>query len=207
MEPSDSRRKQPAERRGKAPPVIVAEKQPLITYTDPADSAWKAKIEGDRWPEPPRSNRLPMTIAAVASLIFLAAFFGARQAAVAALPDLGGLYAAIGMPVNLEGLAIEKTVAERKLTFDGARITLRATLRNLGPGTRTIPQLVALVDDGVEPVASFRLDPPQKTIAGRSALPLVADLGVSPDEVKEVTVRFLRPGETPPDAAARLVAE
>ena len=36
--------------------VIDAERQPLVTYSDAADNAWKAKIEGDYWPEPPRQR-------------------------------------------------------------------------------------------------------------------------------------------------------
>lgn len=187
--------------------MIVAEKQPLVTYTDASDTAWKAKIEGDVWPEPARSSRLPMTVAAVAGAVFLAAFFGARPAAVAALPDLAGLYSAIGMPVNLDGLAIEDAGAERNRGFSGARITLHATLRNLGDGKRTIPPFIAVMDNGVEPVASFRLDPPERSIAGGGALRYSADLGVAPEGVAQVTVRFLRAGESLPMNAAKLVVE
>ena len=119
------------------------EKRPLVTYSDNAEAGWKAKIEGDYWPEPPRPSRLPMMAAGMAAALFLAAFFGARQAAVAALPDLAGLYAAVGLPVNLDGLAIEAIGAERTPTFAGFKLKVHATVRNIGKSEEAIPPLAA----------------------------------------------------------------
>ena len=76
--------------------------------------------------------RLPLIAAGMAAALFLAAFFGGRQAAVAAIPDLAGLYAAVGLPVNLDGLAIEDVEAERAPTFAGFKLKVRATIRNIG---------------------------------------------------------------------------
>ena len=80
-----------------------------------SEEATAAKMAGDYWPEPPRQSRIPMIAGAMAALLFLVAFFGAREAAVAALPDLAGLYRAIGLPVNLDGFAIEAVGADVEL--------------------------------------------------------------------------------------------
>ncbi len=179
-----------------APPVLVAERRPLVTYSDRADTTWKAKIEGDYWPEPPRPRRLPMVAAAVAALFFLAAFFGAREAAVAALPDLAGLYAAIGMPVNLDKLAIENVSAERVRTFEGSRVSVRATIRNVGRAASAIPDLVAVVGDRGARLGVYRFDPPAGKVGAGHFASLSLDLGGVKEEATSVTLRFLRPGET-----------
>ncbi len=174
-------------------PVLEAERLPLVSYADASDTAWKAKIAGDYWPEPPRPRRLPMTLAAVVAVFFLVAFFGARQAAVAALPDLAGLYAAIGLPVNLDGLAIEDVSAERSRSFDGSRVTVHATIRNLGGSDRQLPSLVAEVNGGETPLG---FDPPATTIGARQSMALVVDLNAAPENADALELRFPRRGET-----------
>jgi hypothetical protein len=174
--------------------VLFAERRPLVTYSDTADKAWKAKIDGDYWPEPPRPRRLPMTMAAVASVIFLAAVFGARQAAVAALPDLAGLYAAIGLPVNLDKIAIENVVATRDQTFGGSRVTVRATLRNLGASQLPMPPLVAALGKGGAPLGTF--DPPAKSINAGQSVAVTIELASVPDNAETVALRLKRRGET-----------
>jgi len=177
--------------------VIVAQKQPLVTYSDAADIAWKTKIEGDWWPEPPRPSRLPMMASAIAAILFLAAFFGGRQAAVAALPDLAGLYAAIGLPVNLEGFAIDNVVAERTPTFAGYKLDIHATLRNTSGRAAEIPPLVAVLYSGaLVPAGAYGFDPPDGRIRPGKSIPLVLELESAPKDAAEIVVRFKRRGET-----------
>jgi hypothetical protein len=186
----------PAARRETEGPLIVAEKQALVTYADKADKAWAAKIEGDHWPEPPRPRRAPMIAGAVASALFLALFFGVRPAAVTALPDLAGLYAAIGLPVNLDRLAIEGIDAERARTFDGAQVTVRATLRNLGKSERALPPLVAEVDGKDGALGTFGFDPPAEAIGGGQSLAVLVELAGLPESADSVALRLKRRGET-----------
>jgi len=177
--------------------VLVAEKRALVTYTNSRDDAWAGKIAGDYWPEPPRHSRLPMIAAAMAAGLFLAAFFGGRQAAVAALPDLAGLYAAIGLPVNLEGFAIEAVQVERAPTFAGDRLTVHASIRNLGRTDATMPSLAAvLYTSALVPAGAYSFDPPTVPIPAGGSLPLVMQLEGAPKEAAEVVVRFRRRGET-----------
>jgi len=198
---------------GKAPnrrdsrQLIVAEQQPLVTYTDLSDRAWQAKIEGDYWPEPPRQRRFPMIAGSVAAVFFLAAFFGAREAAVAAIPDLAGLYAAVGLPVNLDKLAIEDVSAERMPTFDGLRVTVRANVRNLGSESRPIPTLVAELGHGHAPLGTFGFDPPEQTIGAGQSIAVVVELGAVPENANQVELRFQRRGEMLAAAGAAKLAQ
>jgi hypothetical protein len=193
-----NRTKKARSRRGE---VLVAERRAVVTYSDNADQAWAAKIAGDYWPEPQRQSRLPMTAAAMAAVFFLAAFFAGREAAVAALPDLAGLYAAIGLPVNLERLAIEDVGAERTPTFGGARLTVRATIRNLSDTPQAVPALATILyDDVLAPAGAYGFDPPAGTIGPGEAMPILLDLEGAPEKATEVAVRFRRRGETLPAA-------
>jgi hypothetical protein len=197
--PSRERRPLGRARKGRRPapaPLIVAEKQPLVSYTNLADTAWKAKIEGDYWPEPPRQRRLPMIAAAVASALFLAGFFGARDAAVTALPDLAGLYRAIGLPVNLNRIAIEDVKA--KGSAASANVSVSATLRNLGSNSRPLPPLVAEWRAGNASLGGFVLALPETSLAGGKVLAMSADIGAMPKGAESVALRFLRPGESLP---------
>jgi len=182
------------QRRGE---VIVAEKRPLVTYSDPKNDAGAGKIAGDYWPEPPRHSRLPMIATGMAALFFLAAFFGGREAAVAALPDLAGLYAAIGLPVNLDGLEIVEVRADRAPTFAGARLAVHATIRNIGPAKQSIPPLAAvLYSDGLVPAGSYGFDPPPQFVAAGQSVQLTMNLEGAPEQAAEVVVRFRRRGES-----------
>lgn len=177
--------------------VLVAEKQAIVTYSNPAEAAWRGKIEGDYWPEPPKRSRLPMLAGAVAALFFLAAFFGGRHAAVAAIPDLAGLYAAIGLSVNLDGFAISDVKAERTPTFSGFKLSVHATLRNVGTGDAALPPLAAvLYSDAGVPSGAYEFDPPERSLKAGEVLPLVMEFDSAPEQAAEIVVRFRRRGET-----------
>jgi len=187
-------RRSPKARKGE---VLVAEKQAIVTYSNPAEAAWRGKIEGDYWPEPAKRSRLPMLAGAVAALFFLAAFFGGRHAAVAAIPDLAGLYAAIGLPVNLDGFDISDVQAERTPTFAGFKLQVHATIRNVGNGDAALPPLAAILysDAGV-PSGAYGFDAPEKALKAGEVLPLVMEFDSAPEHAAEVVVRFRRRGET-----------
>lgn len=177
--------------------ILVAEKRALVTYSDAADDAWAAKIAGDYWPEPPRHSRIPMLAAAMAAMFFLAAFFGAREGAVAALPDLAGLYAAMRLPVNLDRFAIEDVKAERTPTFGGSRLAVHATLRNVGGTEMPIPPLATvLYSNALVPAGAYGFDPPAAAVGPGESVSLVMQLDTAPEQAAEVVVRFRRRGET-----------
>jgi len=176
-----------------------AERRPLVTYSDGAERAWAAKVEGDYWPEPPRPRRIPMMMGAVASVLFLVAFFGGREAAVRAVPDLAGLYAAIGLPVSLEGMAIEAVTAERSKTDAGETVVVHGTIHNVSGRAMAVPPLTAvLYDSARRPAGVQGFDPPAATIGNGEAKPFVLTLDTAPRQADTVAVRFRHPGERLP---------
>lgn len=177
--------------------LIEAERRPLVTYSDGSEQAWAAKIAGDYWPEPERRSRVPTMVAAMAAVAFLVTFFAGREAAVAALPDLAGLYAAIGLPVNLQRLSIEDVGAERVPTFGGDRLTVRATIRNLSSTPQELPELATVLYDHARASAGiYGFEPPADTIGAGATIPILLDLEAAPGKATTIAVRFRRPGES-----------
>jgi hypothetical protein len=188
--------------------VIEARRRPLVTFSDGAEKAWAAKMEGDYWPEPPRRSRMPATAAAMASVFFFAAFLGGREAAVAALPDLAGLYAAIGLPVNLGGLAIEDVTAERTKQAAGTRLTVSGTIRNVSGGELDVPPISAILyDSAMMPMATHGFETESATLAPGGETQFLMEFAAVPEQAEEVAVRFRQPGESAPDAAGETAAE
>jgi hypothetical protein len=178
------------------PPLLEAERRPLVTFSSGADTAWAAKIEGDVWPEAPRRSRLPMLAAAMAASMFVASFFGGREAAVAALPDLAGLYAAIGLPVKLDPLAIEGLAAERAGGGNGSRLTVRGVIRNVSGTEQPVPPLTANVLDSAKTIVGWRsFDAPARVMAAGEAAPFLLELDGVPRQAGKVAIRFRRTAE------------
>ena len=176
--------------------TIEAERRPLVTYSSGADQAWAAKVEGDYWPEQPQRSRVPAIAAAMAATVFIAAFFGGRYQAVAALPDLAGLYAAVGLRVNLDGLVIEEVAAKRNPGDGGSRLTVHGVIRNVSSTEQPVPALTASVHDSAMRIAGWRgFDPPARKMAVGEAAPFRLELEGVPRQAGHIVIRFRRPAE------------
>jgi hypothetical protein len=175
---------------------IEAARRPLVTFHDKADDAWAAKIEADRDPPVVVRSRIPQFAAAIAASLFLGAFVLGREAAVTAVPDLAGLYGAVGMPVNLDGFAIRDLQAERRGEGAASTLVVRGRIENVSAAPRPVPPLVVGFHDAARTPAGMRsFDPPPRTIAPGEAAPFeVTMLGV-PEQAGEVVVRLRRIGD------------
>jgi hypothetical protein len=198
--PNRMRRALLAKRDMPEPALLEAERRPLVGYSAGVSDAWAAKVAGDVLPEPPRRRSgLPMTMAAMAAVLFLGGFFGAREAAVRAAPDLAGLYAAIGLPIELDGLRIEDVAAERTTDGESVRIVVRGAIRNVSGAERVAPPLTALIRDAAGAPAGIRdFDPPARTIAAGAAEPFVLELADVERQASEIVLRFARPADGAP---------
>lgn len=179
--------------------LIEAERRPLITFSDGAEKAWAAKIDGDILPEAPRQSRfasMAMTTAGLAAILFIGVLLGGRQAAVAALPDLAGLYAAVGLPVNLDGLAIESVTAERSVSASGSLVTVRGQIHNLsGVGQAARPLVVAVTRADAAVVVSRDFNAPAADIAAGKTSPFQLQIQNIPEGATGIVVRFRRASE------------
>jgi hypothetical protein len=182
--------------------VIDAEKRPLIAYSDGGEKAWQAKIDGDILPEQPEpGSRVPGMIAMLAAVLFGAAFLGGREAAVAALPDLAGLYEAVGLAVNLDGLAIESV--EARFSENGDTVTVQGLIRNVsGIEQPARPLVVTFPDAGPMASESRDFNPPAASILPGEASPFTLELADPPPGARTVVVRFRRASEPLPGGAA-----
>jgi hypothetical protein len=180
--------------------LIEAERRPLVSYASGTSEAWAAKIAGDILPKTTHErSRLPMTAAAFAALLFIGAFLGGREAAVRAVPDLAGLYAGIGLGVDLDGLVIEDVAAERTAGDAGDRIVVRGEIRNTSGAEQVAPPLAVTLRDEAGASAGIReFDPPARSIAPGAAEPFVLEIGNAERQAREIVLRFARPAEAAP---------
>jgi hypothetical protein len=185
---------------GAASPVVDAERRPLVTFSGRPGQAWAAKMEGDVVTAPIRSPRAPLIAGGIASAVFLAAFFTGREAAVGLVPDLAGLYAWVGLPVNLDGLVIEGMAAERSSMGENARLTVRGAIRNISAGDQPVPALTLSFRDSAGAPAGWRdFDPPARSIASGRAEPFLLAIDDAPRQAADILIRFRRPAEEMPD--------
>jgi hypothetical protein len=186
-----------AAQEGPASEILESERRPLVSFSSGTGQAWAAKMEGDARPVPTaRHSPVAMVAAGLASILFLAAFLGGREAAVAAMPDLAGLYAAVGLPVNLDGLVIEGIEAER----DNARLTVRGSIRNVSAGPQPVPALTLGFRSSAGAPAGWRgFDPPAQMIAAAEAAPFILEIEDTPRQAADIVIRFRRPAERVPD--------
>ena len=180
--------------------AINAERRPLVAFSSGLGAAWAAKIAASAVPEPAPRSRLPAAAAAALSAVFLAAFLVGREGAVSLLPDLAGLYATVGLPVNVDGLLIEAVEAERSVNGEDARIVVRGAIRNVGSSAKPVPPLSVSFRDGAMAPAGWRaFDPPSQLIAAGEAAPFLLDIDNAPRQAADIVLRFRRTGEQVPE--------
>ena len=120
----------------------------------------------------------------------------ARESAVAAVPDLAGLYETIGLPVNLQGLAINDLTGIRHMTGDGARLTVSGALVNLRDDDQLVPGLVVeLRDSAHRSIRAIQIAPPVARLAGLDSAAFQVVIDDLPKNAIGVAVRFSARGQ------------
>ena len=112
------------------------------------------------------------------------------------LPAAGGLYAAIGLPVNPVGLAIADVSARLGAGGDKSLLVVEGALVNLrGEGTAAPNLRIALrAADGRE-LYVWTTRPPKDRLAAGERVPFAARLAAPPPGVVDALVKFLAPGD------------
>ena len=166
-------------------------RRPLVGYAEDNDP-WAAQRAAP--PAPPKPARRGRSLNVIASALALAFLVGAvvgREAAVAAVPDLAGLYAAIGLPVNLRGLEIGSVSGARRVTGQAIRLTVSGQVTNVGAKTRDVPALViSLYDEEDRKLGEEQVAAPVPSLGAGAAVRFVVDLERAPREASTVRVRF-----------------
>ncbi|WP_092496502.1 DUF3426 domain-containing protein [Faunimonas pinastri] len=168
--------------------------QSLVTYSDRGPDPWERKVAADRDPEPPRRGASVVApLAGCLALAFIAAFVGFRGHVVRAVPSLAGLYAAAGMPVNLDGLDLRDVTSERSpgSGTDSGGLSLKASIVNPTRQSRDVPIMEIAVRDGAGKILGRTLaKPPVEKLGPGQSMPVVFRLAGAPDKASSVLVRF-----------------
>lgn len=135
-------------------------------------------------------GRTPLLIAgALASLVVLVGF---RQAIVRAVPATAGLYAAVGLPVNLRGLAFEDVRTSHSSEGGTPVLVVEGTIRNITRGPLALPRLkLAIRDKDGSEIYGWTTLPAKPSLEAGDTLAFRSRLA-SPPDGSDVAVRFAR---------------
>lgn len=130
-----------------------------------------------------------------ATIIVPGLLLGARQTIVANLPVTAKAYAAIGMPVNLDGLDLRGVSSVMKTEDGGRFLLIRGEIVNLRERTGNLPNLqLALRGPDGRAMYTWQAPSPTRTIKARDSIRFVARLDSPPEGAKDVVVEFARKG-------------
>ena len=133
-------------------------------------------------------------LALVGALAAAMTAIGARQAIVAAAPPAAGAYAAIGLPVNLKGLAIEDVHARLEESGGTTTLIVEGAVANLREKqTRAPPLRIALRGADARELYVWTTRAPKDALEPRERVPFAARLAAPPAGAKDALVKFLAP--------------
>ena len=105
------------------------------------------------------------------------------------LPRMAEVYASIGLPVNLRGLAFEHVAARVEEAGKGRFLTVEGLLRNVAHAERDAPRLRFVLADGAgRPVYTWTASSGIKALPSGETAPFRARLAAPPGEAQKVTV-------------------
>jgi hypothetical protein len=128
--------------------------------------------------------------ALVAALLF--AVIGSRASLVRAVPDLAGLYAAVGLPVNLRGLEFTGVHTTHEMQDGISVLVIAGEVVNVTRQSVEVPRLrFAILGPNQRELYSWTALLPRSMLPEGEALSFRSRLASPPAEGKQVMVRFL----------------
>ncbi|MCC6949560.1 MAG: zinc-ribbon domain-containing protein [Bradyrhizobiaceae bacterium] len=131
---------------------------------------------------------------AVAVILGAIVFAGitSRANIVRMVPDLAGLYAAIGLPVNLRGVEFKDVKTAHEMHDGIPVLIIEGEIVNIARQTVEVPRLrLAVMGANGQEVYSWTTLLPHSILPAGETLPFRSRLASPPAEGKEVVVRFL----------------
>ena len=120
------------------------------------------------------------------------ALIGWRSDVVRIMPQTASLYAAIGLPVNLRGLAFTELVTTKEIQDGVAVLLVQGTIANVSRQQLDVPRVrLALRNAAGGEIYSWTMPPSRAVLAPGDAQPFQTRLASPPAEGREVVVRFL----------------
>jgi len=120
-----------------------------------------------------------------------ASLLGWRYDVVRAMPQTASLYAAVGMPVNLRGLAFVDVKTTKEM-HDGVPVLLvQGTISNVSRQPHDVGRLRFAMRNGAgREIYTWTTLPGRSVLAPGESLPFQTRLASPPSEGREVVVRF-----------------
>ncbi len=183
------------------PPPLVPDIFPEARPVPPADALEPESKPARRAP-PPRpalrkNSRKGLGVAAfAAAAAFAVLAIAARAPVVQAIPDLAGLYAAVGLPVNLRGLEF-RDVRTTSETQDGiAVLVIEGEVVNIAKHAVEVPRVrLAVLGGSGQELYSWTTLLPRSTLSEDEKVSFRSRLASPPPDGREVLVRFLTRGD------------
>jgi predicted Zn finger-like uncharacterized protein len=142
-----------------------------------------------RPPARPLREQLGVPAIALVVLVLAAAFF-VRQPIVAAIPDLAGLYAALGMEVNLRGLEFRNMTATRDIDNGRPILIVEGEIANIGSAEIDVPPVRLAVRAGRQEIYAWSVEPARRTLGAGESAPFRTRLATPPAAADDIEVRF-----------------
>lgn len=159
-----------------------------------------------RWPGARKSAaRLPPAAAGLLVVLALATLglgLWQRERVVRVVPQFAGLYATIGLPVNVRGLAFSAVESELVQDPQGRFLVVSGDVTNIAKGRTKVPPITVTVqgEDG-KVLYSWTTEPPRPSLEPAELMHFRARLASPPETGRSVQVRF---GAGNPDGIAGL---
>jgi predicted Zn finger-like uncharacterized protein len=176
-----------------APPLAPAADDAAAAHEPAADiesfAARRARREAAR--NQHKSRRPSLATALFTLFAINAALIGWRSDVVRVMPQTASLFAAIGLPVNLRGLAFTDVTTTRE-THDGVTVLLvQGTIANISKQPRDVPRIrLAMKNDAGAEVYAWTALPDRTVLAPGDAEPFQTRLASPPPEGHVLMVRF-----------------
>jgi predicted Zn finger-like uncharacterized protein len=125
-----------------------------------------------------------------------------RERVVRVMPQFAGLYATIGLPVNVRGLAFSAVESELVQDPQGRFLVVSGDVTNVAKGTIKVPPITVMVqsEDG-KLLYSWTTEPPRPSLEPAELMHFRARLASPPENGRSVQLRF---GAGNPDGIASL---
>lgn len=135
--------------------------------------------------------RLPMPIAIAALLLISAGLIGLRRDVVRYAPQLASFYGAIGMPVNLRGLAFTGLKVGNEIHDGVPVLVVEGVITSVVSQPSDVPRLrFALRSATGAEVYSWTAPPSQTVLGPFESLPFRTRLASPPADGRDIQVRF-----------------
>jgi predicted Zn finger-like uncharacterized protein len=130
-------------------------------------------------------------VALAAALAVAVSAVALRAPLVAAVPSLGGLFAAAGLEVNLAGLEFRAVTAERRIERGAPILEVEAEIANVAGGEMKVPAVRLVVRrEGRQEVYSWLVEPARASLAAGETITFRSRLAMPPGGGQDVELRF-----------------